>query len=40
MISNEINCVNALNGLISFLQSPPETRINTGFPAPVSQIFY
>ena len=35
----EPTCVNALNGLISFLQYPLGTRINTGFPGSFLQVF-
>ena len=31
--------VNALHGLLSFLQYPLESRINTGFPGSILQIF-
>ena len=32
-------CVNALNGLSSFLRYPLKPRINTGFPASFLQVF-
>ena len=34
IFSKSYHCVNALNGLLLFLQYPLESRINTGFQAP------
>ena len=33
-----VDCVNALNGLLSFLRYPLRTRINTGFAGSVLQV--
>ena len=35
----EISCVNALNGLLSFLRYLLRTRINTGFAGSFLQVF-